>query len=586
MRKRFVYMLAFVGAVSIISSIAGLLSAVLTSRQIPDATVLTLNLEQPILEHPPPASLSTVALPSHHTTRDVVDALRRAATDDRIVAVAARVGGVGMGLAQIQEIRDAVLAFRESGKPAVVHAETFGEFGPGTGAYYLATAFETIYLQSSGDVSLTGLLSETPFIRGALEKLRVEPRFDARREYKSAVNLFTERGYTPAHREATQAVLTSHFEQIVDGIAAARELDGVTVRALIDRAPLPSDEALEASLVDRIAYRDEVWDDLMPDEDDPSRMDLGDYVHRAGRPDASGERVALIYGVGNVHRGKSDHGLLSRSSTMGADTVTEAFRRAIADEDVRAIVFRVDSPGGSYVASDVIWREVGRARRYGKPVVVSMGNVAGSGGYFVAMNADVIVAQPSTVTGSIGVLAGKLITGDFWERLGINWEELHEGRHATMWSATRDYTPSEWQRFQVFLDRIYDDFTAKVASGRELEPAVVERIARGRIWTGAQAKEHGLVDELGGLTTALALVRDRLALAPDAPIDLVEFPRPRPLVQVLLSTLTGERAALPPGGAEALAVLGEIDRLPGLAQVLRGLDDPGPLMTPWPGRVW
>jgi len=585
MKQRLLRMMALVGVISIISSVAGLVSG-LRAKRVEKGTIVTVDLEAPVVEQEPPISLRSLGEPRHLGTRDVVDGLRQAAKDDRVTAVVAEVAGVSMGLAQIQEIRDAVREFRASGKRAIVFAESFGEFGPGTGSYYLASAFDEIWLQPSGDVSLTGIIAETPFIRGALDKLDIRPRFDSRREYKSAMNVFTERDYTPAHREATSAVIGAQLDQILAGIAEARKISVADVRALIDRAPLTSDEAKDAGLVDRLGYRDELWEMLgATGKDEPPTMAMGSYVGRVGHPDDSGDRVALIYGVGNVHRGPSGSGFYSGDPSMGSETIVGAFKDAIDDESIRAIVFRVDSPGGSYVASDTIWREVGRARRQGKPVIVSMGNVAGSGGYFVAANADVIVAQPATITGSIGVLAGKLVTDEFWSRFGVDWRELHEGKNATMFSPTRDYSPSEWARFQKFLDRIYADFKAKVGEGRKLDAAAVERVARGRIWTGSQAVERGLVDELGGLDRALAAVRERLALAADAPIEVVTLPAAEPFAEKLLERLLQSRLAVGDGARVGLA-LGPLRELPELHDVLRAVERTGPLTMPGPLPTW
>jgi len=585
MKQRLIRGLALIGAISLISTVAGLLTGVFESRRVSAGTIVTVDFESPVVEQEPPVSVRSLGESPHLTTRDVVDGFRQAAADDRVTGIVATIGGVKMGLGQMQEIRDAVLAFRESGKRTIAFAETFGEFGPGTGAYYLASVFDEIWLQPSGDVTLTGMISETPFIRGALDKLDIQPRFDARGKYKSAVNLFTQRDYTPAHREATAAVLRSQFEQIVAGIASARTLDVAAVRGLVDRAPLTSDDAKDAGLVDHLGYQDEVWDELKAGGDEPPTVELGSYLGRVGRPDRDGERIALIYGVGNVHRGPSGSGFYSGEPSMGSETIVEAFKDAIDDESIRAIVFRVESPGGSYVASDVIWREVGRARRQGKPVIVSMGNVAGSGGYFVAANADVIVAQPATITGSIGVLAGKLVTDGFWERLGVHWSELHLGEHATMFSPTRDYSASEWARFQTFLDRIYADFKGKVAAGRHLEVDAVEQIARGRIWTGAQALDNGLVDELGGFGRAFAIARDRLALAADAPIEVVVLPVEKPIAEKLLERLLAARATMGDGPRTDL-IFASLRRVPEVAAVLRSLDETGPLTMPWTGPVW
>src|SRR6267378_1291340 len=261
---------------------------------------------------------------------------------------------------------------------------------------------------------------------------------------------------------------------------------------------------------------------------------LRKYLDRAGRPHDHGRTVALVYGAGGVSRGKSEYSPVSGSQTMGSDTVAGAIRAAVADKDVKAILFRVDSPGGSYVASDTIWREVVNARRAGKPVIVSMGDLAGSGGYFVAMAADKIVAQPGTITASIGVLGGKMLTSGFWDKVGLSWDEVHQGNNATMFTGAQDYTPAEWARFEAWLDRVYVDFTGKVAEGRKLSKEKVLQIAKGRIWSGQDAKNLGLVDELGGYDTALNLAKKAASVGDGEEVKIVVYPRPKTFFQSLL----------------------------------------------------
>ena len=268
--------------------------------------------------------------------------------------------------------------------------------------------------------------------------------------------------------------------------------------------------------------------------DDAKLLYLDRYLDRAGRPHDRGKQIALIFGVGGVTRGKSDYDPVQGSQNMGSDTVAGAIRAAAADNDVKAILFRVDSPGGSYVASDTIWREVVNARKAGKPVVVSMGDVAGSGGYFVAMAADKIVAQPGTITASIGVLGGKMLTSGLWEKVGLSWDEVHQGANATMFSGTHDYTPAEWARFQAWLDRVYVDFTGKVAEGRKLPKEKVLEIAKGRIWSGQDAKNLGLIDELGGYDTALKLTKQAAGISESDEVKLVVFPKEKSFLQSLL----------------------------------------------------
>ncbi|MBM3226585.1 MAG: signal peptide peptidase SppA [Candidatus Tectomicrobia bacterium] len=511
------------------------------SGTVPARTILevdlTHELHEQVIDDPVTGLLMGRAL----TVRDVVEALHRAALDERVVALIARVGTGNAGLAQIQEVRDAVLAFREKGKRAVAYASTFGEFSAGNGAYYLATAFDTIYLQPAGDVGLTGLLAETPFVRGTLDKLDLVPRMGHRHEYKNFLNTFTERQYTAPHREATQRVLESQFSQIVQGIATARGLYAGAVRPLIDRGPFPATDALQAQLVDVLAYRDEVYAQVKAQAEPQAKLlYLSRYLAYAGRPHRTGDTIALIYGVGAVRLGSSEYDPLMGGVSMGSDTVTAAFRAAIDDPTVKAILFRVDSPGGSYVASDAIWRETLRAREAGKPVIVSMGDVAGSGGYFVAAAAEKIVAHPGTITGSIGVLGGKMLTTGLWDKLGLSWDEVHTSTNATLWSSTRDYTPEQWARIQAWLDRVYEDFTAKVAAGRRLSKEQVLDIAKGRIWTGEDAKERGLVDALGGFPLAMQLIREAIGRPADAPLHLKVFPEHASPWEAVLARLLGE----------------------------------------------
>ncbi len=560
MKRILVGGLACIGALVVLLIVIALgLGGLAWTRKgtVPAQTILEVDLTRGLQEQALENPVTSFLLARHPTVRDVVETLHHAATDDRVVALIARVGSAPMGLAQLQEVRDAVLAFREKGKRAVAYAATFGEFDAGNGAYYLATAFDTIYLQPSGDVGLTGLIAETPFVRGTLDKLDLVPRLDHRSEYKNFMNTITERRYTEPHREATQRVMESQFAQIVQGIATARGLYPGAVRTLIDRGPFLGTEALQAQLVDALAYRDEVYAQVKAQAGAQAKLlFLSAYLGRAGRPYTSGDTIALIYGVGAVRLGTSDYDPLMDGPTMGADTVTAAFRAAIEDPEVKAILFRIDSPGGSYVASDAIWRETIRAREAGKPVIVSMGNLAGSGGYFVAMAANKIVAQPGTITGSIGVLGGKILTTGLWDKLGLSWDEVHTSTNATLWSSTHDYTPEQWAHLQGWFDRVYNDFTTKVAAGRQLPKERVLEIAKGRIWTGEDAKERGLVDELGGFPVALRLTREAIGRAPNAPIHLKLFPERVSSWEALLERLFGDQdESSEPTEAEATALL-------------------------------
>jgi protease IV len=402
---------------------------------------------------------------------------------------------------------------------------------------------------------------------------------DQRYEYKNALDVFTRSEMSEAHREAMEAVLRSSYENIVAGIARGRGLTADAARRAMDGGPYIGEEAVRAGLVDGLAYRDEVFDSIRAEVGgDPEFLYVPRYLRAAGRPHRSGAGIALIYGTGTVQRGDSEFSPMGGGSSMGSETVARAFRAAIEDDGIRAIVFRVDSPGGSYVASDVIWRETVRARAAGKPVIVTMGNVAGSGGYFVAMAADHIVAQPSTITGSIGVVGGKVLLNELTGKVGVTWDDVQVGGNATMWSSFNDYSPEEWARVQAMLDRIYVDFTSKAADGRGLSRDSIHAIARGRIWTGADAQRLGLVDELGGFDVALRLAREAAGLEPDAAIHLRVFPREQSFLQLLLGR--GERNSYPTGAEAAASVIREIRPIVGIARRAGLFGQPGPLTMP------
>ena len=537
MKRFFKIFLMIIGAGTLGMIFAGIGLAVLfrtTRERVPDKTVLELDFDKGFAEYVPDDPAARMMSGKTPTVLDVIGALQQASEDKRVIGLIAYIGHAEMGLARIQELRNAVLSFRAKGKKAVAYSDTFGEFGPGNGAYYLSTAFEKIYLQPSGDIGLTGLMFETRFLKGTLDKLGLRPRMDHRREYKNAMNVLTETAYTEPHKEAVCKIMFSQFGQIVRDIGKARDISESDMMSLTDHGFFLGQEAMNAKLADELAYRDKVYDDMKTIAgEDAEFLALMTYQDRAGQPRVKGETLALIYGVGAISRGESEYNALSGNAVMGAETVAKAFRAAIDDKEVKAILFRVSSPGGSYIGSDTIWRETVRAKQAGKPVIVSMGDVAGSGGYFVAMAADKIVAQPGTITGSVGVLAGKVLTSDFWDKLGISHDEVHTGPNATMWTGTHDYTPEQWNRLQDALDRIYADFTGKVADGRKLAPEEVSEVAKGRIWTGEDAQIRGLVDELGGFPEAIQLAKKAAGIPEDTEICLKLFPKKKAFLDLL-----------------------------------------------------
>jgi protease-4 len=546
MRRFIGKVLAWIGGLTVAFFMLAFLIATLARSgkgKIPANTVLELNLETPLAEDAPDDPFAKLRGADRPTVRDIVEGLEKAAGDSRVRGLIARTGSAAMSLAQVQEVRDAIAAFRARKKFTIAFAETFGEFGQGNGSYYLASAFDQIWLQPSGDVGLHGLMMQPMFLRGTFDKFGIVPRFDQRYEYKNAMNTYTDRKMTPPFREAMQKILDSSYSQLVRGIAGGRRLTEEQVRTIVDNGPYYGKEAVDKKLVDGLGYRDEVYQKAREKAGAGAEfLWLSKYLDRAGRPNQSGPAVALIFGLGGVQRGRSEYDPFSDSASMGSDTVTAAFRQAIKDDKVKAILFRVDSPGGSYVASDAIWRETLLAKKAGKPLIVSMSSVAGSGGYFVAMAADKIVAQPGTITGSIGVLGGKFLLSGLFDKVGVSFDEVHAGRNARMMSTVHDFSPEEWQRFQFWLDRVYTDFTGKVAEGRRLPKEKVLQIAKGRIWSGEDARHLGLVDEVGGYPTALKLVKQALKLKESDTIDLRVYPKKKTPVEALMARLNGEES--------------------------------------------
>ena len=392
-----------------------------------------------------------------------------------------------------------------------------------------------------GSLGLTGLYAESTFFKGALDLVGIAPEFDHRGQFKTAANVLTETRMTPPAREEVEDLLASISGQVVGGIAQARKLSPDAIRGAIDRAPLLPDEALQAKLVDRLGYRDDAIAAAHKRAgSDAEIVDLATYLDGAGRPNRKGERIALIYGSGLIVRGGGAANALAGSDEMAANDMTRAFRDAVRDPKVRAILFRIDSPGGSVTASETIWHDVVFARERGKPVIVSMGNVAGSGGYYVAAPADKIVAEPATLTGSIGVLAGKLVVAKLLKKIGVSTDAAQFGANAAMFSATSDFSPLARGRLQAFLDATYQGFKDHVAAGRHLTPDAVEAIAQGRVWSGEEAKANGLVDALGGYEVALRLAKEVANIPADAPVELTVFPRREGLAAYLYDRLTGK----------------------------------------------
>jgi protease-4 len=503
--------------------------------------------------------------------REAVSALHRAAEDSRVAGLIARVELPASAAGPVQELREAIAAFTAV-KPSLAWAETY----PGTLSYYLASAFGEVWMQPSGTVGLIGFATNALFLRDALDKAGIEAQFVARGEYKSAANLFTQDRYTDAHREADTRLLESLRAQVWQAIAESRNVGHGSLDELADQAPLLRDVALNSGLIDRVGFRDEAYariaelvgaEGLSPEsgdadaDDAPPRLYVSRYARATDpggspRPSMPGRgpksTIAVVTVAGPIVSGRGGSRLPFGSSNAGSDTIAAGLREAASDDSVSAIVLRVDSPGGSVTASETIWREVKKARERGKPVVASMGAVAASGGYYVSMDADAIVANPGTITGSIGVLTGKLVARDLKDRLGVGSDAVRTNANADAWSINAPFTPEQHAQVEAEADLFYTDFVQRVAEGRNLSVEAVETVARGRVWTGADALEHGLVDELGGLRTAVRRAKVLAGLDEDDKVRIVGYPgsslweflRPRPSSQPAAASLSDALGAL------------------------------------------
>ncbi len=536
---RFIVVFLSLAIVVSMAGVAVLYLMVSGAPSVASDSVLVLPVPAGLTEHRQNALLTSFG-PGGPTVRSVTDSLRKAKVDDRIsgVILKPRIGPRPVW-GKLQEIRDAVVDYRESGKPIAA----FIEYG-GAEDYYLASAADKVYLMPGSPLEIVGRAQYEVFFRNAFDKVGTYPDVLAAGDYKTAANQYTHTTMTQAHREMAESLNRDLYDQMVEGIAESRGLTGDEVRRLVDEGPFLPEEALAAGLVDGLAYADEVKHREPLDAADSREIADSDYRQVGLRSLGlnQGERIALIYAVGAISSGSSSFDVLN-GEVLGSDTLTSAIRSAREDDSVRAIVLRIDSPGGSAVASDVIWREVGLVRESGKPIVASMSDLGASGGYYIAMGADAIVAQPATLTGSIGVVFGKFTTGGTYEKLGIGIEPVSEGRFAEIYSPVTRFSDAERAKVQAHVDAIYEQFVTKAAEGRQTTRDRLHEVAQGRVWTGRQALDHGLIDEVGGLGRAIALAKEKAGMNPADEVELVIYPRAKSFFELLDEGFPMARAA-------------------------------------------
>ena len=521
-------LLATVGALTLlgISGCAALIATVpFSTKTLSDNVVLSVDLRDVPSESTATDLLGGGLFSAKRDIVETVQLLWQAADDPRVVGMFVDIGDESAGLGRVQELRQAIAHFRGKGKFAVGFAESLGSGGTHVSDYYLASALEQIWLQPSGSFAVAGLAVETPFVKEGLDRLGVRVEGGKRYEYKSAPDTFTETAYPPPARENLQQLLDSLYGQFVSDVARERSIEPAKVRQLINSVPFDAERARQEKLVDRIGYRSDALDDMWGRVGKSRNLvALSDYAGDAARPKPRGETVALVRITGAIMSGSPNRGPLDDDNVATAEDVVDALEQASSAKEVRAIVLRIDSPGGTYPAADAIADAVGRARSAGKPVIVSMGDVAASGGYLAALRGDVIVAQPTTITASIGVFGIWPVASGLLTSLGINVDRLSVGTNAGMYSVFQ--APTEAQRAAVArqLDVIYADFTRQVREARKLDDARLDAAARGRVFSGVDAKKAGLVDELGGLQLALNIAKAKAGIDETRQVELQDYP--------------------------------------------------------------
>jgi protease-4 len=538
-RRGFAVIFTLLGAALFVSIVGFTLIYVLFGREpaVPPNATLVLRVGGNLSEIAPADVFGYLRGVKTPTVRSIVDDLRKAKVDARVRRVLLKPTGFESPFwGKVQEIRDAVLDFKKSGKPIYAYLE----FG-GDREYYLATAADKVFLMPSASLDLVGVATYELFLRGTLDKVGAYPDLHHIGDYKTATNTFIEKGYTPAHKEMDASLNRDLYDQIVRDIADSRKKNEPDVRALIDTGPFLPEDALRAGLVDDVVYEDQVDDKLRAGV--ASRHIDGDDYARVSTSSVGlnrGPRIAVIFAAGAIAGGKNGYDPIN-GPVAGSDTLIEYIRQARHDSAVRAIVLRIDSPGGSATASDAIWRElmIAKHERADRPLVASMSDLAASGGYYIAMPAQVIVAQPSTLTGSIGIFGGKVVTGGVYEKLGARIESTSIGKNAEINSPARKYNPDELKRLQEQLQAFYDQFVEKVAEARHSTPEKIDALAQGRVWTGRQAKQNGLVDQLGGLDRAIAVAKQRAKIAADTEVELLVFPPRRSFYEIVSDQLSG-----------------------------------------------
>lgn len=565
MRRFIVGTLAIIGALTLILlltlgwSLQRLSSPSLPKISSEDSVVLNLTLgDQHLPEQPHARGIISLVEGASPSLFSIITTLDHAARDKNVKGILLTIEGNALKLATTQEIRDALKAFKTSGKFIYTYTDTFGEISNGTKNYYLAAATTKIWMMPMGTLNLLGISLEVPFAKKALENLKIQPQVGRREEYKGMIESVTEGDFTPPYKENMQRIVDTYISQIVTDIAADRGLTIDQVKAILNSAPHLAEKAISEKMVDELGYIDQVKESIEKlIGKKPHYVSFDSYAHTLPTPKGE-KKIAIIYAEGTIAKGKAGWNPLSDETVMDAVEVARSIRNAAKDNSVKAIILRVDSGGGNPFASEIIGREMDLAKLK-KPTIASLSNYAASGGYWIVCNAHKIVAQPSTLTGSIGVYAGKFVTEGLWENYGVHWGEIHNGDNSAIWSTGQNYSEIGRKKLDEYLDQIYNIFQKKVAHGRNISPEKVRVISKGQVWSGAEAKENGLIDALGGLNTSIEIAKKEAGLAIDAPITLVHFPVEKTILTMLFDRNPDEETKV-------------LSRYPALQMILKKLD--------------
>ncbi len=486
------------------------------------------------------------------TLDQIITAIDKATLDENIKGIVLSLKGASITIAQAQELRDAVKKFKDSGKFSVSYAVSYGDGGSALANYYLASAFDTIWMQPIGIVSIAGFNAEMPFLKDFFEKIGVRGHFIQRKEYKSAMESFTRSGMSEYNKESMEAVIDDLFSQIVADISADRNIAPEQFSEYINQGIFVDKEALSQGLVDRVGYSDMVVGEIReivdsnPESKNVDFIPVEEYykyiISKSTKEFEQKEEIAVVHINGAIVQSDKRKSYMGAplgigGSVVAADNIADILYDIADDKDIKAVLLRINSPGGSPAASETIRRAILRVKEKGKKVVVSMGGAAASGGYWISADADYIFAQNSTLTGSIGVIGGKFDLAGLWDKLSINWESINKGENSTIWSINQGFSEGELKVMSRMMDNVYENFVNLVSSGRNMSIEEVEKIAKGRVWTGNDGLENGLVDEIGGYLDALDKVAEIIGKTDRGDLSIVILPRPKNPVEEILDII-------------------------------------------------